>query len=348
MAIRIIEGVPGSGKTYYAVRHLAKNYFKKEKDGNYTLNKACTLITNIDSFKPDHLSLQDEIKNAGGVQTFFSFDYQQKFKEDKEQIIYIIDEAQRFFRKGTRGLAECFTYFEYHRHWGQDIYLVTQNARKLPPDIVYLTEYIIVAAPRTRSILGEFKYKWISEGEIIKREGFKPDQGVFNLYKSMDLEESEKISNPVMKTVYITLAIVALVVFLGYRYFVTQWSPKKTKNIQSVSSSSSSQSNSTVPIRSSFNTQSPKKVISEYFVFLPLNTITTFIENNSHLTLSIKVPWQGSFYDLQSLPYPTKKIGSKWFLVLRQREFLFLYPDEETRPKNIFMREKPAAMSAET
>ena len=345
MAIRIIEGVPGSGKTYYAVRHLAKNYFKKEKDGNYTLNKACTLITNIDSFQPNHLSLQDEIKNAGGVQTFFSFDYQQKFKEGKEQIIYIIDEAQRFFRKGTRGLADCFTYFEYHRHWGQDIYLVTQNARKLPPDIVYLTEYIIVAAPRTRSILGEFKYKWISEGEIIKREGFKPDQGVFNLYKSMDLEESEKISNPVMKTVYITLTIVALVVFLGYRYFVSQWSPDKT---QSASSSSVTKTNSTVPIRSSFDSTPPKKIISEYFVFLPLNTITTFIENNSHLTLSIKVPWQGSFYDLKSLPYPTKKIGSKWFLVLRQKEFLFLYPDEETRPKNIFVREKPAAMSAET
>ncbi len=213
MAIRIIEGVPGSGKTYYAVRHLAKHYFSKQKDGSYELSKPCTLITNIDSFQPDHLSLQDEIKHAGGVEHFFSFDYQEKFKEGKEQLVYIIDEAQRFFRKGQRNLNDVFSYFEYHRHWGQDIYLVTQNARKLPPDIVYLTEYLIVAAPRTRSILGEFKYKWVSEGEIIKREGFRPDQGVFSLYKSMDIGESEKIKNPVMKTVYIVLAIVALAIF---------------------------------------------------------------------------------------------------------------------------------------
>ena len=81
--------------------------------------------------------------------------------------------------------------------------MITQNSKKLPPDLVLLTEYIIDAAPRSRSVIGEFKYKWLSDGEILKREGFRPDKGIFELYKSMDLKETEKISNPVMRTFWI-------------------------------------------------------------------------------------------------------------------------------------------------
>jgi len=85
MAIRIIEGVPGSGKTYYAVRHVAKTFFTKKKDGSYVLTKPCTLITNIDSFQPDHISLQDEIKNAGGVEHFFSYAYQENSRKERRR-----------------------------------------------------------------------------------------------------------------------------------------------------------------------------------------------------------------------------------------------------------------------
>ncbi len=344
MAIRIIEGVPGSGKTYYAVRHLAKHYFKQQKDGSYELSKPCTLITNIDSFQPDHLSLQDEIKHAGGVEHFFSFDYQEKYKEGKEQLVYIIDEAQRFFRKGQRNLNEVFSYFEYHRHWGQDIYLVTQNARKLPPDLVYLTEYLIVAAPRTRSILGEFKYKWISEGEIIKREGFRPDQGVFNLYKSMDVGESEKIKNPVMKTVYIVLTIVVLVVFSGYKFFTSKWQPdhnQKSIHLESIKSTD------TVPVNVSgrVSPTSPTPKI-DYEVFIPLNFLTQFSELNGHLKTTFLFVWKHKFYSYSSFPYPLKRFDRQWFAVLDKSIFDLTFNDDN-RPSNVIIRPKKAVESGE-
>lgn len=82
MAIRIIQGVPGSGKTYYAVKHLADNYFERQQDGRYELVKPCTIITNIDSFKPAHIALQDAIKDAGGVKKYFTESYQKSARKD--------------------------------------------------------------------------------------------------------------------------------------------------------------------------------------------------------------------------------------------------------------------------
>lgn len=224
MAIRIIQGVPGSGKTYYAVKHLANNYFEKQLDGRYELIKPCTIITNINAFVPDHIQLSDVVKSAGGVKNFFTEEYQREFTAQQEhQLIYIIDEAQKFFRKSARDLNDVYTYFEIHRHLGHDIYLITQNAKKLPTDLVVLTEYIIDAAPRSRSVIGEFKYKWLSDGEILKREAFKPDDGIFALYKSMDAKESEKIKNPVMRTVYLVMFLTSAILFAGFMYFKQSW-----------------------------------------------------------------------------------------------------------------------------
>ena len=77
MAIRIIDGKIGSGKTYYAVKHLVDNYFVYQ-DGEYLLNKECQIITNIDSFHLESLDLIEEIKKAGSVHEFFSIEYQEK------------------------------------------------------------------------------------------------------------------------------------------------------------------------------------------------------------------------------------------------------------------------------
>lgn len=64
MALRIADGIPGSGKSYYIVDHLAKNYFEKQEDGRYEPVKDVLIITNIDSFKPPHLSLQTLMREA--------------------------------------------------------------------------------------------------------------------------------------------------------------------------------------------------------------------------------------------------------------------------------------------
>lgn len=303
MAIRIIEGVPGSGKTYYAVKHLASKYFEKQEDGRYELIKPVTIVTNIDSFHPEHISLQNEIAAVGGVQSFFSESYQRDFTSRFDSpIVYIIDEAQKYFRKGARDLNEVYSYFEYHRHFGHDIYLVTQNSKKLPPDIALLTEYIIEASPRTRSVIGEFKYKWLSDGELLNREGFRPEQGIFNLYKSMDKNETEKIKNPVIKTV--GLALVGIVI-LGvgatwflYRSFHPVASTPVPGSVQPASSASATSS-----------VGNPAGLAGLSTVRVKISCITTFFGSTEKTFLV----FQDAYFPIEKFPYKLEvALGSYW------------------------------------
>ena len=336
MALRIIEGVPGSGKTYYAVHHLSKNYFKYNKHIDlYERIKDCTIITNIDDFVPHHLSLKEEISKAGSVAAFFAYDYQEQYKEGKSQIVYIIDEAQRFFRKGDKGLNEVFSYFEYHRHWGQDVYLVTQNARKLPPDLVYLVEYLVKALPRSRSMMGEFKYRWMSSGECIKTESLRPNQAVFGLYKSMDVAESEKIKNPIMTRVFQVLLLSALLMYGGYKFITSRWAPDDVP-VSSPALSSSAPSvpaplgNAVVPVGRSLV---PEEV-RHYYVFEPLISIVR------DGRLKLLMPSTLNFILFEDFPYRVVQKGEQFFAVYDYELFAMLYPDEENRPSVIILPEE--------
>jgi len=70
MAINIITGVPGAGKTYYGVYHLRKNFCVKTGNG-YILKDGFTLITNINQLLIPHLSLDDVLKKSN--KTFDQF-----------------------------------------------------------------------------------------------------------------------------------------------------------------------------------------------------------------------------------------------------------------------------------
>jgi hypothetical protein len=310
MAVRIIEGVPGAGKTYYAVRHLAKNFFVKTKDGFYVPDskKPCQIITNIDSFQPDHMHLNDCIKEAGGdFRQFFSKEYQEEFATRFEHsIVYVIDEAQMLFRRNDRTLSEVFSYFEWHRHLGQDIYLVTQNTKKLPADITTLVEYIIRAAPRVRSLTGEFKYHWISGSDKIKTEAFRPDKGVFALYKSMDGNETEKIKNPLMKTVGLALAGSALIAGGAIFYLKSKWTPEKTEVVQNESVSDNQSSVSGKSFKPSSG--SPGKTTQQVqLVPTKLSHIITYSKSGSP---SMYIVFQGMMWAVSEFPYPVKMAGS--------------------------------------
>lgn len=381
MALRVIDGVPGSGKTFYAVWHLALNYFKKDdKTGVYELSRDCIIITNIDGFKPDHINLNEEIDKAGAlalekiessdlsdrqkeaardkldpVAEFFSYEYQEQYKEGKPQIVYVIDEAQRFFRKGLeRALREkrVFDYFEYHRHWGQDIYLVTQNVKKLPSDIVYLPEYIITSLPRVRSIGIGFKYHWISSGEVIKKEVRRPDQGVFALYKSMDVAESEKITNPMLKTIGYALLAAVAICYLGYWYFTSKVDRGYAKVDElkgpAVSSDTVSQppavGGSYIPVGEPRTRPAEKE--TPYIVYVPLSSITRL--SRSRQRLEWLYVWRGNLIPARDFPHDTIYKAGQRFAVIDYDMFDFLFNGSSDRPHNFLVRRKPVSGSGAT
>lgn len=323
MAIRIIEGVPGSGKSYYAVRHLATNYFELSHD-EYVVQKPCTIITNIEDFQPDHVSLDEEMKKAGGLERFFSLEFQEQYRHNyPDVIVYMIDEAQMIFRRAAaRSLGDVFAYFEYHRHFGQDIYLITQNSRKLPPDITALTEYIIVACPRTRSIVGELRYKWVSDGDIIKREGFKPDKRIFALYKSMDQAETEKIKNPVMRTFAVVMVASVLVIGGGFWFFNVHWLKASETSSDTTSPTDSKSQVSSVPIVTASTAELPARALVH---FVPLPTITII----DHLGVShVSAVWGGVIAPINELPHKTFYRRGQWYVSLDDETFNMYFPPD--------------------
>ncbi|MGD9949780.1 MAG: zonular occludens toxin domain-containing protein [Desulfobulbus sp.] len=334
MAVRIIQGVPGSGKTYYAVRHLAKNYCNQTEDGIYYLKDEVTVFTNIDSFKPDHHDLRESIRQIkredgkpSGPDDFFNLPYQQSLTDEiGGQIVYIKDEAQRFWRKGDRGHHEVYEYFELHRHLGHDVYLVTQSARKLPGDLVCLAEYVIDAAPRTRSLIGEMKYKWLSDGEVIKREAWKPEQAIFDLYKSMDMGEAEKIKNPVVRTVLSVLLVVVFIIIGGVWYFKSHWA-QTSKPTAHVNSASSSAPGATIPIAGQ-----PIKTVT-----VPISTLSETVEKNGFLRTTMFIVFQDVIYTKASFPYPFHKLGGQWWAkvppeIIKAKDKEEFHKDSEAKP----------------
>lgn len=210
MALRIVDGVPGSGKTYFAVNHLVENYIKK--------NKNVLVITNIEDLLIDHVSLDDLLKEKS-LKEIFSDTYFKELNEKHpdKQLIVLIDECQRYFHKKFYDV-DVFYFFQYHRHLGIDIYLVTQNEKLLPLQLTSLAEVLIHAQPRSTSIIGEMKYVVKVSGEAVDRQVLKPKQAVFDLYKSMQKQEGEKVKNPFKK--YFIVAVLILLVS-GYVFKIT-------------------------------------------------------------------------------------------------------------------------------
>ncbi len=388
MALRVIEGVPGSGKTFYAVWHLAVTYFKKVPhytfiqvffytifpflrppvEQEYILAKDCLIITNIDNFKPDHVDLASEIKKAGDiahqalvddtslsdrerdrkldqldpVAEFFSYSYQEQYKQGKSSLVYVIDEAQVYFRKGQEKALkekEVYRYFEYHRHWGQDIYLVTQNIKKLPSDIVYLPEYTITAVPRIRSIGAGFRYHWMASGERIKTEVRRKDQAVFALYKSMDVAEQEKIRNPVLTAVGMALAGSAVILYFGFSYISDRFSGEEQAVLPPSSSVSVASSGPSPSLRESYipvgNSDRFKSAPTpRYVVFVPLDSITHYVRNSMQ-TLYV---WRGRMLPADLFPHETLRISGQLYAVLDYELFDFMFGDSEDRPTDFIVQ----------
>lgn len=209
--LRIITGVPGSGKSYYAVWHLVKNYFIWDEDQDWWRPKfeSQAIITNIDSL---NLPGVIRITRGAGEETiiyngqeysfrvFFSEAFQmEEIVKRHDKVIYMLDEVQRWFPSNYKD-AEVIFFFDYHRHWGMDIYLMSQNEAKICKSISVLAEYEIQAQPRSKAFLGsQVRYYFRYDGETFQKKTLNKDPKVYMCYQSAVAQESEKPPMPVQR-----------------------------------------------------------------------------------------------------------------------------------------------------
>jgi len=257
MAIYLHTGTPGGGKTYLAVDNILNRYYKYDKKKKeYVKSKDVAIITNIDELKLDHLKLDDEIDLclkdhidsefdgdpvARSLQAdlleekisemkkefqpyFFNYEYQEKLYNKYGHILYVIDECQIYFDSRisrNKWARKVFLFFEKHRHLGFDIYLITQSKNKIASDIRCLVERETRALPRSLSLAGEMKYnEYVSGVKTNALPKVKPfSKRVASMYKSMEVEEVEKVKSPLLKIAAIGVVALMLGSFVLYKKF---------------------------------------------------------------------------------------------------------------------------------
>lgn len=319
--INIITGTPGAGKTYLAIKLLVEKHFfwhKKDK-GFYRKedSKKYTIFTNIDGFNLPHKNLI-EIFNEQNLtfETFFTVSYQERLHKKYKHIIYIIDECQQFIPYTFKN-KDVVYYFDYHRHFGDSVWLVTQDYSKISRSINVLAELEYRAVKSTFTILGEFRYNIKSNGQIFKRKTAKKDKRIFSLYKSFSGDDQEKHSNPLK---YIIFILFAAFIGLGF-FFYDMITPSAER--QAVIKQPNKN------IITSFKNENeinPKKSESKSLLDpdqLRSIPIKSFVEKNDNL-YAFECPITGKWLYISEIQYHVQKINHSYYVILSNHQYLQL------------------------
>lgn len=213
--IQLIEAPPGSGKTFFAVNYLCKFTSYDALYNEYTLQPNVLIISNIEGLKINHWSLADCLKKKT-VEEFFTIENFENImsKTGKSHIILAIDECHEFFPAGFKNDA-IYSFFAFHRHIGLDIVLMTQDLAMTSRMFNPLLEYVIKATPRSRAVLNNFSYSYVSvKGHYLYSKTLTKKPNVFNAYKSQRVDEKNKPKNAVKHWIIITVIIFCGAAFL--------------------------------------------------------------------------------------------------------------------------------------
>lgn len=213
--LRIVDGPPGSGKSYYMVSYLSKFFTYDSFFDEFVLKSDVLLLSNIDGLRVKHLNI-DVILQKTPVDEFFTVANFEKLQEQYrvKNIIVLMDEAQKVFDSKYDN-KEVMYFFQYHRHLGVDLMLGTQDAPLVSRKLLPLCEYICSAVPRSRSIAGAFSYKFKDcKGHFLYSKALRKKQEVFRAYKSMTVDEISKPKNALLHWVLVGLVLFVVGGFL--------------------------------------------------------------------------------------------------------------------------------------
>ena len=255
--ITLSTGFPGAGKTYTMVADLdafIADYESKMTDAE---GPPLTVITNIRELKLPHVDFDElimerfpdkSLKVTERIERFFDYDYQKELNEHfGGPLMYIIDECQTFFPKRT-SLPNTESYLQRPRHLGHNSYLATQAIRQVNGNVICLVELEYFAAPRTKSLFGEFRYhvKTPQSRDVITVKNIRPQKRIFELYKSFDAKEIQKPKKLLLRKLWPVL-LVPVAMFLFYKGFNSIGGTKAKEPVAAVAPVKSAAPSSNVP-----------------------------------------------------------------------------------------------------
>ncbi len=158
-----------------------------------------------------------------------------------KKIIYLIDEAQRYFPVGFKDRDACF-FFEYHRHYGVEVFMATQHRNFLSRGIRDNIE-VEYSSVRKSLTSGKFYiYNVLYDGVKGGVQYLRNPRRYYSLYTSAFSHSEVKEKNYLFRIlIFSSLGLVLAVGAITYRFlFSGRFSSPSAKQVSSVSPSSSS------------------------------------------------------------------------------------------------------------
>ena len=322
--INLITGTPGAGKTYLAVKLLTEKYFYwHRKDKQFYRNeksKKYTIFTNISGLNLPHKNLDDIFKEQNlTFEQFFTPAYQDKLHKKYADIIYVIDECQQFIPSRFSD-KDVILYFDTHRHYGDKIWLVTQDFKKICISINTLVELEYRAVKATFSILGEFRYNIKSNGQIFKRKTVRKDKRIFALYKSFQGDDQEQHSNPLK---YIIIILIVAFIGLGF-FFYDMITPDPIEPEKIVKTQKKvNHENQKTQFKNEIKLQTVKNVTEEVKIDLEkiraIEIISKVIQNDK--LYAFEDPITKKWYFYFENPYHIERIEQNFYIIISLKRY---------------------------
>lgn len=235
--IQFVTGIPGSGKSYYGLFSIAINFNKtlqnnkKFKKFQLSKTKYKVALTNINEIKFESFENVkplnfDEFKAI----LIKLFNYQKLGKNDFEleelakdedffYTLIIIDECHNFLDKDNEVLV---WWLSYHRHFFQDIILITQNLDLVHKKYKAFPEFYYKAIPASRRLFNatmnyqQYTHSQMYSTQLALTKKLPILKEVFQLYGSGENNKQKSLVRHflILATIIFIIILIAGVIYL--------------------------------------------------------------------------------------------------------------------------------------
>lgn len=254
MAITLVTGVPGSGKTAWVVDHVIGIEGKRP----IVVDGIPDLQLDADPAPPikDWTAHVEDQSSQSGRKLEFTF---------QTGALVVIDECQRVFPRRAVGksVPDYIAAFETHRHKGLDFILITQHPRLLDSHVRSLVGRHVHFRQTWQ---GRHKYEWAecqdpestAARQLAARDRYVLPKRAFTRYKSAEVHTKQKFKLP-----FYAYALIGGVVLLGAMAGKMYFNIKEKLNpVASVPSES--KPFESVPVRKIDADKKPTLTVAEY------------------------------------------------------------------------------------
>lgn len=153
-----------------------------------------------------------------------------------KKIVYVIDEAQRYFPVGFKDRDACF-FFEYHRHYGVEVFMATQHRNFLSRGIRDNIEVEYSSVRKSITSGRVYIYNVLYDGVKSGVEYLRNPKRYYSLYTSAFSHSDVKEKNYVFRILFFSsLCIFGAIGFITWRFVFSGRfsSPADQKSLASV------------------------------------------------------------------------------------------------------------------